>query len=476
MTTITRAIAGLPRVPLAVFLLAALLVVGSRVATLTFGDMPGAGPIAGAATPADAPDPDPDPATAETDPLIPAGATVAADDLERIRANVAFWGDRYQVTPTDFISATRFAGASIDLARATGDLSRYVAAEAAIDGALASVPGHGPARGLRGVVLVALHRFPEARDHALTMLTEGPDDPAALATLGDATLELGDLTAAAGAYEQLRLVADGAPADIRLARLAFIRGRPAEAVDGARTAVASAVDEGAIGGSLAWYHVQLADLLLATGDRPGAEGALADALSADPASHLALALRARLAAADGRLDDAIADLDRAIAVVPLPELLARRADLFDLRAAADDDRRSADDRATVLAIAELAGDAAGVYDRTLSLYLASTGVDPARALTLAEDEIAVRTDVYGYDALGWALLANGRATEADAAMTRALAAGTRDARLLYHAGMAAAAVGDADRARSLLEDALGLDPTFDPVGVARARTTLAELP
>ena len=87
---------------------------------------------------------------------------------------------------------------------------------------------------------------------------------------------------------------------------------------------------------------------------------------------------------------------------------------------------------------------ANVYDRTLALYLAGSGDDPSRALELAQAEISGRKDVYGYDALAWALLANHRPAEADTAMTTALAFGTHDAKLLYHAGMIAAALGDSD--------------------------------
>ena len=61
-------------------------------------------------------------------------------------------------------------------------------------------------------------------------------------------------------------------------------------------------------------------------------------------------------------------------------------------------------------------------------------------------------------------------------MAKALAVGTRDARLLYHAGMIAAALDDGQRARRLLTSALALDATFDPLQVRRARETLAGLP
>lgn len=492
MITRPRQLTDLPRVPLAVLGLTLIVVVGPRIVGLVAprDDAPAGGMSDSAVTvdgggrsAAVIPDDDPaagaaagpDTTAALADPLAPPAGAAGDDDLARIRANIAFWGDRLTENRRDFVSATRLAGSSIELARATGDISAYVAADRAVDQALAANPDSAAAQGLRGTILVALHRFPAARDHARSVLVDAPDDPVALATLGDASLELGDLTTARESYRHLDAVADSAAAKVRLGRLAFIEGRTTDAVRSARAAVTAALDEGALGSALAWYHYQLGEVLLATGDRRGAEAAIDDALVADPHLPLALGARARLAAADARIDAAIDDLDLAVAAVPLPELLARRADLYDLRAAPGDPRRASDDRATILAIAQLSGEAAGVYDRTLSLYLATTGIDAPRALQLAQAEIAVRQDVYGYDALGWAYLANGQAAEADAALTTALAVGTRDAKVLYHAGMAAAAVGDRARAHDLLDASLALDPTFDPVSVARARATLATL-
>lgn len=468
MTTFLRRTTTLPRVPLAVLGLSIALVIGPRIAGWASAPTaPRAMPPAVVVEAGDA-------GQAIADPLTAPVIDASTDDIARIRANVAFWGDRLAANPRDFVSATRVAGSFIELARATGDIGAYAAADEALERALTIAPDSAAARGYRGVVLVALHRFVEARDHAAAVLVDQPGDPTALATLGDAALELGDLTMATDAYTALRALAPSAAAEVRESRLAFIQGRVTDAVAASRAAVDLAVDEGA-SGALAWYRYQLGALLLATGDRAGASEAFDTALRDDPTSHLALAGRARIAAAEGSLDAAIADLDAATATIPLPESLARRADLLERRGGPGDAARAADDRATVLAIAQLSDAGAGVYDRTLALYLATTGIDPQRALRLAEAEIAVRKDVYGYDALGWALLANGRDAEADAALTAALAVGTRDASILYHAGMAASAVGDAPRARQLLEDALALDPTFDPVSVARAEQTLVGL-
>jgi len=481
MTTLSRTVTRLPRVPLAVLLLTIAVVAVNQVlprlapaarapltvpAVMNPDPRTAAGPAAGTDSASGA----------AFDPLAPIGAVVTTEDLTRIRADVTFWGDRFARSPRDFISATRLAASEIELARATGDITAYLAANVAVDGALKAYPGYALALDYRGVVEVALHRFADARDTARALLVDTPDDPTARATLGDASLELGDVTGAEDAYGKLVAADDSAAVRVRISHLAFIEGRTADAVAASRSAVAAAIDEESGGSALAWYRYQLGDTLINTGDRTGAAAAYSAALASDPRSHLAYWGLARVAAADGRLDDAIADVSHAIDIVPLPEFVARRADLYRLRGAAGDARLEANDRKTVLAIAQLAGAASNVYDRTLAIYLAGSGADPTRALTLALGEIAIRKDVYGYDALAWALLANDRPADADTAMTTALGFGTRDAKLLYHAGMIKAALGDDGRAHALLTDALTLDPSFDPLAANLARSKLTGLP
>ena len=402
-------------------------------------------------------------------------APSARGDLARIRENVAFWSDRSRANPRDFVSNTRWAAAEIDIARATGDVTRYLAAEDALDAALWVNPDYRPALGYRAAVLIALHEFRAAADEARHLLEVDRADPAALATLGDAALALGDMDTARGAYQELSLIDQSAAALARESHLAFVDGNPVEAVELSRAAVDAAVDEGLEGSARSWYRYQLGDTLASTGDLPGAGEAYASALRDDPSSPLAHWGLARIAASGEDWDAALEHLDAAIAIVPSPEYVARRADIYRLRGTTGDARRERDDRRTVLAIGDLAGEAAGIYDRTLSLYLSSHGEDPERALRLAEDELVARKDVYGYDALAWALLANGRADEAREQMAEALALGTRDAKLLYHAGMIEARLGNDDAARAYLEGALGIDPSFDPLAVRTARTTLQEL-
>src|SRR5262249_23692072 len=153
----------------------------------------------------------------------------------------------------------------------------------------------------------------------------------------------------------------------------------------------------------------------------------------------------------GRVDDAIKGYRAAIAVAPQPDALTALGDLLAMRGDARGAQQQYD---TVLAIAQLQGSSGLIFNRQLVLFDVNHDRDLATALRLADTELAERKDIYGYDTEAWALLANGRASDADTAMTKALALGTRDATLLYHAGEIARAVGDTARARDLLGQAL----------------------
>jgi len=401
--------------------------------------------------------------------------TSLVDQVALINGDIKFWSARFRAQPTDFVSATQWGLREIDLARTTGDLTAYLRAEAAFDAALRTFADNPAAISYKGSVLISLHRFADARDLAKGVLAKQPNDPVALATLGDASLELGDISTARASYEHVNVLVPSAAILVRLAHLAFIAGDTTTASKDAQAAAQLSVQEGAQGERAAWYQFQLGETLVATGDAAGAMVAYRAAVAADPNSYWAVSGLARALAGTGDLKGAISGMTAAIGIVPLPDFLARRGDLYTLRGGPGDASKAKQDYALVEAEAKLAGAASYVYDRILVLYLANHGLDPARALTLATAELAIRKDVYGYDAYAWALLAAGRPADADAAMGTALAFGTKDAKFMYHAGMIAAALGDTNRARANLEAALALDPTFDPLQAQRARDTLAGL-
>ena len=111
---------------------------------------------------------------------------------------------------------------------------------------------------------------------------------------------------------------------------------------------------------------------------------------------------------------------------------------------------------------QLRQDGAAADPRTFALYLASRRDSTATALDLARAELATRGDVFTHDALAWALAANGEVEAASREMDMALAEGTRDARLYFHATIIAVKAGRTEAAAVWFSKAAPLMPLLLP--------------
>jgi tetratricopeptide (TPR) repeat protein len=357
--------------------------------------------------------------------------------------------------------------------RLTGDVATYARAEEALSRALDIYPDDPEARGLLASVRFITHDFTGAERLAENLLAEDPDDLGALAVAGDARLELGDYVGASAAYDELaRRLPRAAAVSVRRARLAFLLGDMGAARGLARAAERSAEGAGLAGPDLAWYRCFRAQLEFDAGRYRAAEEFYRAAVRLAPRYNVPRAGLARSLAAVGMIDAAIRHYRRAVELLPEPAYLAALGDLYTLGGDEGLARRQYD---TVEAIATLARVNRQVYNRQLAVFYADQDVRARDALALAERELRVRRDVYGWDAYAWTLYRLGRYEEARAAADEALRLGTRDARLLYHAGMISAALGEEDRARDELEGALQISPSFDPLQVAVAREALRGL-
>src|SRR5581483_5823773 len=86
----------------------------------------------------------------------------------------------------------------------------------------------------------------------------------------------------------------------------------------------------------------------------------------------------------------------------------------------------------------------------LAVFLADHDRELDRAVAVAREEVAARPTVFAEDALAWALLKAGHASEAKEHADRARRLGTLEPGMLYHAGAIEAALGHAEDARRLL--------------------------
>ncbi len=397
---------------------------------------------------------------------IPDPGVKSTDDL------IEFWRGRIERDPRDYISLAYLGQSFLRQARETGDVSAYQRAETALHEALALNPNYETALAYLSAVLFAQHDFQGAQDLANRVYSFDPRALQALATLGDSQLELGNYVAAEAAYSELLKRSPSPPVYSRLARLAWLQGRPEEAVALMGRSADEALTLGLTGESVAWYQFQLGELYFNTGQIEDAAKHYATALDLFDNYYLALAGLGKVRAAQGRYDQAINLYRQALAIIPQPATLAALGDLYAETGQAEQAQRQYD---TVEFIATLAAINQQVYNRELALFYANHDLKLEYALELASAELEFRRDIYGYDALGWALYQNSRFDAAAEAMEQAMKLGTKDAMLYFHSGMIHYRLGDRELAREQLAHALELNPHFSLLQSGIAKQTLAEL-
>src|SRR5581483_4495784 len=269
-----------------------------------------------------------------------------------------------------------------------------------------------------------------------------PGEGYAYGILGDALMGLGRYDEAADAYAR---AAAGTPDDIttlgRLALLATVRGRTDDADSLWRRAVGAAQHD-TVPEHLAWAHAQRGTLLFTLGRLDDAAVEYAASLDAFPGYVHALAGLGRVAAAREDWDAAIEAYARAVERVPLPEYVIALGDVYE---AAGDPARAQQQYDLVAAIQQLYAANGVNLDLQIALFNADHDRDLAATVQRARQAFAEQPSLQAADVLAWCELKAGDAAAAREAIERALATGTRDPLVLFHAGMIYRAAGDAVR-------------------------------
>ncbi len=314
---------------------------------------------------------------------------------------------------------------------------------------------------LRGHVLHSQHRFKDAEALAQQLVMErGLAFDHGL--LGDILVDLGRVDEAARAYQSMLDLKPDPQGYARAAHIRWLKGDIEGAVELMRMAVRGVSPRDAE--SAAWICTQFARYLWQSQLNEEAASALDMALGLQSNCAPALLLRGRMFLSEGQNEEAISALHAAAQINPLPEYLWVWSEAL-----------RADGRETEAMRVEKQLTRAGVGSdpRTCALFLASHAGQREGALALARAELADRQDIFTHDALAWALAAGGHFAEARAPMGRALALGTPDARLYFHAVVIAAGAGHYNEARHWLEKVKGLTPQLLPSEKKQLATTAA---
>jgi tetratricopeptide (TPR) repeat protein len=260
--------------------------------------------------------------------------------------------------------------------------------------------------------------------------------------------------------------------ETRLAHLAVLKGDAAgarkrylAALAQAKSALTPSVE------TIAWCYWQLGELSKATGQFDAAQRSYNDALKTFPNYPHAFASLAQLTAAQGDLNKGIEMIETLLRKHPDPIDAAALGDLYSLGGRGSD---AAAQYATVERLCQQDPLYSALYNRHLVMFWADHDIKVAEAYERARKEYETRRDIYAADAMAWAALKAGRLDEAQVAIKDAQRLGSEDARIFYHAGMIARAVGDRPGAENFLKRALEVNKYFDPLQSKLAANALTE--
>jgi tetratricopeptide (TPR) repeat protein len=385
---------------------------------------------------------------------------------------IQFMQNRIKENSRDAVSYTLLGDLYLRQARETADVRGYQLAEESFLEALNLIPTYSPAAASLASAYYSQHEFEKALNLAGQVYESNYKNTQARILMADSHLSLGEYQEAETIYNELDETDVTAPLLARMAYLEELKGNPDRALDLIRRAAGIALTAGGTKENVAWYLLRVGDMYFNTGDVTAAGEFYEASLRVFENYPLALAGLGRVRAAQGKYDEGIEYYQQAVARVPQPEFVAALGDLYDITGQPS---QAEIQYATVETIGTLAALNQQVYNRQLANFYSDHNRNLKEALALAQAELKSRRDIYGYDALAWALYKNGDYVEAQTMMNQAMKLGTRDARLYYHAGMIWLALGDEAQARTHLEEALAINPYFSIVYAAQARETLQTL-
>jgi tetratricopeptide (TPR) repeat protein len=369
-------------------------------------------------------------------------------------AYVAQLEQRVASSPQDAEGLSLLGLAYQQRARETGDPSFYPRSDEALGRALDLAPSNDLAVTGLAALAASRHRFEDARRLARRALALNPYSAETLGILGDANVETGRYRTAFAAFDRMAALKPNAVAYARISYARELLGRTRAAISAMKRAAAAA--EGT-SEPAAWTLVELGNLHYNSGRLRLAQRAYREALARFPAYHRAEAALARVEAARGRIDKAVALYRRALEAVPLPEYAAALGETLEAAGRIVE----ADEAYELVDVMQRLFEANGA--RT-ELETALVDLDRRRnlvdALARARAAYAEQRSIQAEDVLAWALYRNGRCAEARTYSVRALRLGTRDALKLFHRGMVERCLGRPAEARTFFARALAVNPHF----------------
>ncbi|HJU05568.1 MAG TPA: tetratricopeptide repeat protein [Nitrospiraceae bacterium] len=363
----------------------------------------------------------------------------------------------------------RLARLYIQKSRENGDASYFTRAEKLLTKSLELEPANVDTLGLQAWLSLYKHEFQEAAAWAEKARNRRPNESWNYGVLSDAYLEMGEYAKAVSYTQQMVDLRPDQGSYSRAAHFRSLHGDSEGAVELWLMAIRAGTHTGEY---TAWCKVELGDEYFNHGKFREAEEAYTGALQSFPGYHRGLAGMAKVREAAQQWKEAADFYQHAIGVVPYPQYVSALGDVYREMGQPENAEQQYQ---LVEHIAKLDRLNKVLYNRELALFYADHGRNLDEALRLAHKELEIRKDIYTYDILAWASYQNHRYTEAWKAVKTAMKLGTQDARILFHAGMIARALGHRKEAKAYLSQALAINPAFHPTHRKTAQQILERL-
>lgn len=409
-----------------------------------------------------------DGAQARPEPIATADTLLAPAIGGSLDQTIQNLQSRLRALPGDWQGFASLGLAYVQQARITADPSYYPKAEGVLARSLGLERRDNFAAMVGMAALAAArHDFAGALRWGERAKAINPYNANVYGVIGDAQVELGRYE---DAFATFQTMVDTRPGVASYARVSYARELMGD-VPGAIQAMRAARDIAGTPADAAWASYQLGELFFNRGDLAEAKAAYARGVESDPDYVPPFAGLAKVAWARGRVPAAIAGYRAVVSRYPSSEYVIALGDLYAVAGNAQEAARQYD---LVRAERQLSRSSGVNVDLELALFDAAHD-DPAGALAAARDEWAKRRSVHVADAYAWALYANGRFAEAADYADEAMALGYRNASFAFHAGMIQLELGNDAGARSLLSEAVRINPFFSIQYAPVARATLASL-
>jgi tetratricopeptide (TPR) repeat protein len=315
-------------------------------------------------------------------------------------------------------------------ARETADSKYLKDAESALTQGLSFDANDFQLQRTEVALMLSRHQFVPARERAAVLNHRTPDDVMTYGYLAEANIALGSYTEAeTNAQWMLNLRPNNIPGLLIGARLRVLYGDEHGAIDFLNQAYSETspteVEE------LAWIANQIAAIQIDSGQMDAAAQTLEEAEQLFPKYPYTMENLERVRIGQNRASDAVQLWMRAKSIDENPHAL------YELARAQKAAGLSTVARGTYAQFEKLASDpgkTTGAARLDLVLMYAESPATAPDALKLAQQEIAARQDVWTLDAYAWALYANAKFQDADAAIQKAIAVGIRSAQIFDHAG------------------------------------------